>query len=176
LPPLGICLLGWLQLPLLPSTSYLPAGRHYILNLWEILVKLSTVISLGFSGDYECTICMLFTLTWVNYTSPAIKSRVRVWGAYQSTCKNANLPSSTVLDLACVKYNTSHQNVVCARLSFQEHQTVKMSFPYSGVDYVLVLCQIWGSLSGVAKHSSLLWCKAVSFGVYCSGPCSLNMS
>ena len=112
---------------------------------------------------------MLFTLTWVNYTSPAIKSRVRVWGAYQSTCKNVNLPSSMVLDLACVKYNTSHKNLVCARLPFQEHQTVKMSFPYSGVDYVLVLCHIWGSLSGVAKDSSLLRCKAVSFGVYCSG-------
>jgi len=104
---------------------------------------------------------MLFTLTWVNYTSPAIKSSVRVWGACQSTCKNANLRvySSMVLDLACVKYNTSNQNLMCARLSFQEHQTVKMSFPYSGVYYFLILCQIWGSLSGVAKDSSLLWCK-----------------
>jgi len=61
-----------------------------------------------------------------------------------------------VLDLACIKYNTSHQNLMCARLSFQEHQTVKMSFPYSGVDYVLVLCQIRGFVSGVAKDSNLL--------------------
>jgi len=72
-------------------------------------------------------------------------------------------------NLPRIKYNTSHQNLMCARRSFREHQMVKMSFPHSGVDYVPVLCQIWGSLSGAAKDSSLLWCKAVSFGVYCSG-------
>ena len=49
------------------------------------------------------------------------------------------LHSTMILDLAYAKYNTSHQNLMSARLSFQEHQTVKMSFPYFGVGYVLIM-------------------------------------